>query len=192
MLLLLYAANLWAAYEVSIFRAQSVPMVCGLSAVVPIIGPIVFLSMPTRIQPTEVAWDVPPGEAAAAPAEEAVNPMQDSSVAHPEGLKLADAGPHPAAPTLPPTQTFQRGQFTFNRRFFETKFAGFFGVVRREADKDMVLEIKAARGHYVANRITRIAANDVHLQVPKGPASEEVMVPFTEIQEIKLKHKDAH
>src|SRR5262249_10570710 len=32
-LLLMYAANLYAAYEVSIFRAQSMPLVCGVSAI---------------------------------------------------------------------------------------------------------------------------------------------------------------
>ena len=79
----------------------------------------------------------------------------------------------------------------FNRRFFETKFPGFFGVVRREAEKDMVLIIKAARGEHIVDRISRIAANDLHAQVRKGQASEEVMIPFTEIQEIRLKHKDS-
>jgi hypothetical protein len=119
--------------------------------------------------------------------------MQAEGVAHPSGgLKLAHTEaeqPHTAA--LTPTTTFQRGQFTFNRRFFETKFPGFFGVVRRDADKDMVIVIKAARGEYIGQRISRIAANDLHLQVQKGNASEEVMIPFTEIQQIQLKHKDA-
>jgi hypothetical protein len=94
-------------------------------------------------------------------------------------------------PALPPTTTYQRGQFTFNRRFIETKFPGFFGVVRRDADRDMVLVIKSTRGEYDGQRISRIAANDLHLQVRRGHASEEVMIPFVEIQEIRLRHKDA-
>jgi hypothetical protein len=121
---------------------------------------------------------------------------------HPTGLKLAATGPADdanagpsekgeAKPSLPPTTTYQRGQFTFNRRFLETKFAGFFGVIRRDADRDMVLVIKSARGEYVGQRISRIAANDLHLQIQRGHATEEVMIPFVEIQEIKLKHKDA-
>src|SRR5262249_16624117 len=56
-LLLLYAANLYAAYEISLFRAQSIPLVCGISALVPVIGPIVFLSIPTRIKPAEATWE---------------------------------------------------------------------------------------------------------------------------------------
>ena len=42
-----------------------------------------------------------------------------------------------------------------------------------------------------AQRISRIAANDLHLQVQKGAATEEVMIPFQDIQEIVLQHKDA-
>jgi hypothetical protein len=100
-------------------------------------------------------------------------------------------GHPPAKSSIPPATTFQRGQFTFNRRFFETKFPGFFGVVRRDADKDMILIIKSARGEYHGERISRIASNDLHLEVRKGDASSEVMVPFQEIKEIQLKHKDA-
>src|SRR6185295_3003756 len=47
----------------------------------------------------------------------------------------------PAAP-LPQTVVYERGQFIFNRRFFETKFSGFFGVVPRGAEKEMVIVIK--------------------------------------------------
>jgi hypothetical protein len=192
-LLLLYAANIYAAYEVAIFRAQPVALVCGVAAVLPFIGPIIFLSMPTRMPPAEAD----PTEATGTPAQIfAVVPPPGSetaaAAAQSGGVRLAQADPGAAsAAGIPPTQTFQRGAFTFNRRFFETKFPGFFGMVRRDAEKDMVIAIKAARGQYVCNRITRIAANDMHVQVQKGSASEEVMIPFSEIQEIQLKHQDA-
>ena len=203
-LLVLYAANIWAGYEVSIFRAQPAALVCGVSAILPLAGPIIFLSMPTKIPPPTESWE--PAPAAAAAASEAVNPMQAAGAEHPTGLKLADTGAstgEPGAadagqpqagqqrPSLPASTSFKRGQFTFNRRFFETKFPGFFGVVRRDADRDMVLLVKSARGEYIGERITRIAASDLHLQVHKGHATEEVMIPFQDIQEITLKHKDA-
>jgi hypothetical protein len=190
-LLVLYAANIYAGYEISIFRAQPAALVCGVSAVLPLIGPIIFLSMPTKIPPIAETWETPPEAAPESLAGDAVNPMQSEGVAHPAGLKLAHMETEPVAPAHPPTVTFQRGQFTFNRRFIETRFPGFFGVVRRDADRDMVLVIKSARGLHIGQRITRIAANDLHLQVQHGQASEEVMIPFVEIQEIQLKHKDA-
>jgi len=202
LLLVVYGATIYAGYEVAIFRAQSVPLVAGLSAI-PLLGvlaPIIFLAMPTKVQPIERTWETQPASRPAAP--EVVNPMQgETPQQHPAGLRLADTAAAPAAapgavpgeakPTLPPTQTFARGQFTFNRRFIETKFAGFFGVVRHGADKDMVMVVKAARGVYTCNRISRIAANDFHVEVHHDHASEEIMIPFQEIKEIQLKHKDA-
>jgi hypothetical protein len=201
-LLILYGANVYAGYEVAIFRARPVPLVCGVSAVLPLAGPIIFLSMPTHLEPgAQVAAGAPEaapgGEAAAATATaqaapDDVNPMRAEGAAHPTTLKLAHQETQEEKKSaLPPPTVFQRGQFTFNRRFFETRFPGFFGVVRRDAEKDLVLVIKSARGEYVAQRISRIAANDLHLQVQRGEASEEVMIPFQEIQQIQLRHKDA-
>ncbi len=192
LILAMYAANIYAGYEVAVFRARPKALVCGVAAVLPIIGPIIFLSIPTRLaKPEDEGFIVESAEAA--PSYSVPNPeaAQAPAEASTGGLHLAHAEAAPGGAALPPTQTFQRGAFTFNRRFIETKFSGFFGVVRRAGEKDMVLLVKAARGTYVAQRITRISTNDIHLEVHKGPASEEVMVPFSEIQEIQLKHKDA-
>jgi hypothetical protein len=51
-LLLLYAANIYAAYEISIFRARPIALVCGVSAVLPLIGPILFLSLRPPVKPS--------------------------------------------------------------------------------------------------------------------------------------------
>jgi hypothetical protein len=201
-LLLIYAANLYAAYEISIFRARPAALVCGVSAVAPLAGPIIFLCMPTIVAPVEETWTPSPDAAPQGAVADAVNPMQTAGAEHPTGLRIAGSAPAGEVqvgqfeggaqkPAVPETVTFQRGQFTFNRRFFETKFSGFFGVVRRDADRDMVLVIKSSRGEYLGQRISRIAANDLHLQVQRGHASEEVMIPFVEVQEVRLKHKDA-
>jgi hypothetical protein len=209
LMVILYGAVIYAGYEVAIFRAQPVPLVAGLSAIpfIGILAPIIFLSMPTRMPAVEEgaqegAESLQPVPAADTP--EAVNPMQDASVHHPTALHLAASAPHggtaasqpgqahqAAKSSIPPTTTFQRGQFTFNRRFFETKFPGFFGVVRRDTDKEMLLIIKSTRGEYHGERISRIAANDLHLEIRKGDATSEVMIPFQEIKEIQLKHRDA-
>jgi hypothetical protein len=164
-----------------------------------LLSPIIFLWLPAQRRSleeeeayqaettvTEAPSFVVPGTPAATPEAAPTGSPGDTG-----GLKLHHDAPAAAGAPLPPTQVFQRGAFMFNRRFFETKFTGFFGVVRRDADKDMVLVIKAARGEYVAERVSRISANDLHAQVRKGQATEEVVIPFTEIQEVKLKHKDS-
>jgi hypothetical protein len=199
---LLYAANVFAGYEVSIFRARPIALVCGVSAALPLIGPIIFLCLPTQIAPAEQKWTPAPEAAPEGAVADAVNPMQAAGAEHPAALRLAASTPAgeaaaattegaEAKPAMPETVTYQRGQFTFNRRFIETKFPGFFGVIRRDADRDLVLIIKSSRGEYIGQRISRIAANDLHLQVQRGHASEEVMIPFVEIKEIRLQHKDA-
>ncbi|HWD94208.1 MAG TPA: hypothetical protein VG938_17895 [Verrucomicrobiae bacterium] len=198
-IVVLYGAVIYAAYEVALFRRRQPGLVCGLAAVpgLGLLSPIIFLWLPPQrlsnqeeeayqaeTTVTEAPSFVVPGTPAATPEGAPATPTESG------GLKLHHDAPA-AATQLPPTQVFQRGAFTFNRRFFETKFSGFFGVVRRDADKDMVLVIKAARGEYVAERISRISTNDFHAQVRTAHATQEVMIPFTEIQEVKLKHKDS-
>ncbi len=185
-LLLIYAANIYAGYAVAQVRAYPPVLVCGLSAVAPVVVPVFFLCLPTRLgQAAKVA-------PVAAPAEERVTSSfagDPAAAQHPTGLHFADQPQ--AAPALPKTEVFQRGQFTFNRRFIETKFVGFFGVVRHGDLKDSLLLLKTARGEFLTTHITRIAANDMHVEVRKGQATAEASIPFAEIQEIQLKHKDA-
>lgn len=187
-ILLIYAANIYAGYEIAIFRAQQPALVCGLSAVLPFVGPIIFLSMPTRVQKAEDEWAG--AEHAGVAGDKVASEFVVAEEAAAHQTHAAHTAYPPSAPELPPTQTFPRGQFTLNRRFFETKFPGFFGIIKRDADKEMILVIKSARGTCVAQRIARIASNDIHVTVQRGHTSEEVIIPFTEIQEVQLKHKD--
>ncbi len=185
---LIYGANLYAAMEIAAFRGRPIGMVMGVAAVLPVLGPIIFLSMPTRGEPTAEPVAQTEAETVAVPG---VAPAP-TRVQPPGGIHITSSSWQQGPPTEKPApQIFQRGQFMFNRRFFETKFPNFFSLVRREADKDMVLLVKTPRGQYEVNRITRIAANDMHFEVAHGAARQEVMVPFGEIQEIQLKHKDA-
>jgi len=225
-IVVLYGAGIFAAYEVAVYRRRPPGLVCGLAAV-PVIGflsPIIFLALPTQAeeeweeeayQPEPAAAPPPPSftvpgnpppSAPAGPATANIPPARppgaptpaSASIPLPEAspeetssLKLSQTPAAPQKPQLPQTQIFQRGAFMFNRRFFETKFPGFFGITRRDADKDMLLIVKSARGEYAAERIARISSNDFYIQVRKGHATEEVMIPFTEVQEVRLKHKDS-
>ena len=173
-LLALYAANLYAAFEIARYRAQSVGLVCGLAAFCPVIPQIIFLAMPTRIPKEEEAVTQATAEGAVA--------------AHVPGagLHLAREESAPAASTKPAEPTiFKRGEYAFNRRFFETRFSSFFGLVRR--DKSQVMILKTSKHQYVVNRITRITATDMHLEVQKGAGVEEIPVSFTDIVEVELR-----
>ncbi|HXG49725.1 MAG TPA: hypothetical protein VNO52_19050, partial [Methylomirabilota bacterium] len=188
LMVLLYAANVYGAFEIAIFKARPPLLVCGLSAVAPLVGPLIFLLLPrwTPEEDEEMAGEEAAEEGDHAPV------FQTPGMARAQAAASAHA---PAAPAgaggPPPSQVFLRGQFTFNRRFFETKLAGFMRVVPSEAEKDMVLHVKSARGEHVASRIARVTPNDVALQITKGGASAEVVVPFAEISEVRVQHKDA-
>jgi hypothetical protein len=174
LLLLVYAANIYAGFEIGIFRQRSAIMVAAVSAFVPFIGPALFLALPTH-RP----------KAYEAPVEEHV-PVEAAPVVE----EVAVVEEAPAAPTLPQPVVYPRGQFTFNRRFFETKFAGFLKMVPGEAEKDKIIHIKSARGEYTGQRLSKIEPNELFLQVRKGVATEDVMIPFSEIYEVTVKHKD--
>jgi hypothetical protein len=181
-LVLIYAANLYAGFEIAVVRARPIGLVMGVAAVLPVLGPVIFLSLPMKVE--------------AAPAEAPVAGDAETFAvpgAQPtDEIKIVAGSWHAPSPaSQPAAQIFQRGQFTFNRRFFETKFSNFFSVIRHGADKDMVLHVKTAGGQFVAERISRIAANDAHFEVVQGAARQEIMVPFADIQEIQLKPRDA-
>jgi len=198
MLLIFYGANLFAAYEVSIFRNQPLQTVCGLAAI-PFLGvasPIYFLALPSR--PGLEEPSSPPG-GAADQSPYARHPLPSSTPVASEGFpSFSPRGPAapdpvaaaPAEQDLPAPVVYQRGDFLFNRRFFETKLTGFFRVVLSETDKDLLIHIKSARGDFVGKRISRITPSELYLQVFKESATADEKIPFAEIMEVQIRHKD--
>ena len=178
----LYFANLYAAYEIARFRWRPVPLVCGVSAVLPVIGPTIFLALPRReeevaVSATEEAvaaqsLSVPGQAVAAAAASSSAGPAPRSAAGSNEGLP----------------KHFRRGETTFNRRFFETQFPSFFKVVASEVDKDLVLEVSTAAGVFVATRISRISGSDLALKNSDG---SENTIEFAQVLEVKLRDKNA-
>jgi len=178
-LLLIYVANIYAGFEVAVVRARPKGLVMGVAAVLPILGPAIFLAMPMYVEPAPAEAQVP--------VETATFAVPGQPVPAQEAVQIS-AG---SSPKPPAGQVFQRGQFTFNRRFIETKFAGFFGESRTGADANSVLIIKMTSGELHVERITRIGTSDMAVAVAAGEARQEITVPFADIQEIQLKPKAA-
>jgi hypothetical protein len=186
LVLLVYGANIFAGYEIAIFRARPVPLVAGLAAI-PFLGfisNIVFLALPTYVAKKSAADLAFEEQLAAEPQTFAVPGAAEAAA---EAAAQAEAKAQQAA-SGPPPETFARGQFTFNKRFFETKFPNFFGIARREEDRKKTLVFKTSKGEFIAQRITRIASSDIHIQVERNGATMEVQLQFVEIQEITLRH----
>jgi hypothetical protein len=201
-LLILYAANLFAAYEVAIYRRQPLPTVCGLAAIpfVGILSPIIFIAMPTRRREGDEEEAQTRFRAVPPPTAEKAAPAPAPPGVGPAGQLSAETNATPAPPQAAPVQAaasalpepviFQRGDFSFNRRFFETKLAGFFRLVPSEAERDMVIHIKSGRGDFTGRRITRITPAEIYLQTFHDKATADEMIPFVEILEVQIRHKD--
>lgn len=207
MFFVIYLANIYAGYEIAFYKNQPPMLVAGVAAVAPFLGPIIFLCLPAKEDPMrDTTADAPPEEvvlaeestlpeetieASAAPVAGTAAPSPQKTFFKPGHIEPEASAAAPAAPTFPAPIVFRRGEFSFNRRFFETKMPGFFRVVPSEAEKDMVLVVKAARGEFTGKRITNVTQNEIYLQVFKDNVTHDEMIPFTEIQEVRIRHKDA-
>jgi hypothetical protein len=177
-LFVLYVANLYAAFEVAVVRGKPVPAVMGLSAVLPIVGPIIFLTQPVGTASAEQApaEELPPG----APAPGAAAPGQPD-------IQIESASWQGSQePKKPEPQVFARGKFTFNKRFMETKFGGFIGELKGDA-KNFSMEIKTLKETIAVESIKQLGQNEAILETPNG----QVTLPFADIQEVKLNPRPA-
>jgi hypothetical protein len=182
----LYLANLYAGFEIARFRSRPMALGVGLAAIAPVIGPLILLAMPSG---EHVASQAELAETAPV-ATEAVNPMAQPL---PSGMQASSLGlaahGKPGGPSSSAyNQVYDRSNTTFDRRFFETKFTGFFRVVPGDAEKDLVLVIKTAKGEIVATRVTRVSGSDIHFQSQRGT---EVSASYGEITQVSTRNKAA-
>jgi hypothetical protein len=218
LLVLIYAANLYAGFETAICRARPVAVVMGISAVLPFFGPAIFYLLPSLQQEAQTgAAPQAEGEAASAPATPA-NPAPLATPGAPatpaavgttvpaetfatqqthattealdlSGIQVAAVSAAPQAPAV--LQVFKRGQFTFNRRFMETKFAGFCTPARNEADQKLDFLLKLPQGYFEVQRILNVGLNDLQFEILQDGQPQVISAPFADIQEITLKSKPA-
>jgi hypothetical protein len=169
-LLAIYLANLYAAYEVSMIRARPALQVIGLAAILPVAGPVIFLIMPIRMEsPVDLKED-----AGLATAPGVDKPQEE--------IQIIEASWKQDEKKKNEPQVFARGKFTFNKRFIETKFAGYFGTPKGDAVKN-VMELKTPKGQFTVERIAQIGATEAIFETKQ---SGQVTVPFTDILEIAL------
>ena len=60
-----------------------------------------------------------------------------------------------------------------------------------DAEKDKEIYVKSSRGEYVGHRLTRVQGNEIILQVQKGEATSDVIIPFPEIVEVQVRPRSA-
>jgi hypothetical protein len=193
LLFAVYLANLYAAYEVAMVRGKPVAAVMGLSAVLPIIGPVIFLlqkmggAAPEEAPAEEMPPDGGPAPgtpgAAGAPGTPAAGASAAGSApaAH-DDIQIVSASWQPSQEEKKPQpQVFARGKFTLNKRFIETKFANFIGEPKGEA-KNFTMELKTLKASIPVESIKQVAPTEMILETPTG----QLTVPFADIMEFRL------
>lgn len=175
LLLLIYGANLFAAYEIAIVKARAKGQVMGVAAILPVIGPAIFLAMKMNTEPPP---EVKVVEAIAAEVEAAQKPA--------EQVQIAEASWKQAEEKKIEPQIFARGKFTFNKRFLETKFADFTGAASGAQAKAFTMTIRTTKEELIVERVAQIGPTEAIFEtVQRG----QVTVPLNDLQEIKLTPK---
>lgn len=175
---LMYLANIFFGFEVARYRWRSPALVCGASAVLPVVGPLIFLAMPKWVPPEEVN-----ATAEAMQAQTLTVADSGPSLVQQMGLRTGGgAGQGRGSEDLP--RTFRKGEFTFNRRFFETQFENFLPSASPEAAAGLVMDITTGSGHVVATKINRMNTSEVIVKVAGG---DEVPLEYGSIVEVTLR-----
>lgn len=184
MLLVILVANLYAAHEVAVYRNYPSAAVMGTSVILPVLGPILFLCLPTRVRE-----DVVLEAQFEAPVEVQNTGAQELAAAGLAGSALSLSAHKKAAPSAnAQSAVYKASETEFNRAFFEKSFPQFFRMTRADSEKESLLVFKSGKGEVVAVRISRISSNEIGVITQKG---HEVQLRFSDVSEVQLRGKTA-
>jgi hypothetical protein len=180
--------SMMAGLGVAAFRDSNTLLVAGVSLVLPIIGPILFLVKP------KVEYDEEYDEDEEYEYEEVETPggatMTDTgggAVAGmmPEAKKMSFAQTGSKKSGLKP-QSWTRGDTKFDRSFFQNNFPNYFKTVIGATEREFVLALKTGKREYVGQRIKRISGTDIHMELLNG---KEQKISFSEMGTVELRPK---
>jgi len=177
-----------AGLGVAAFRESNALLAAGVSLVLPIVGPILFLVKPkVEYEDDDEDDDEYEYEEAEAPEGATMSDTGGGAVAGmlPEAKKMSFAQAGPKKGGAKP-QTWTRGDTRFDRSFFQNNFPNYFKVVLGAAEREMVLALKTGKREYVGQRIKRISGTDVHMELLNG---KEQKISFSEIGTVDLRAK---
>lgn len=141
-----------------------------------------------------LAFGKKPDEAAHAPAAGGHKPIATAKPSAPAAAPPAAPVKAPAPPAAPKLEAvvYRRGETNINKRFIETKFAGFFKAVLGPAEKEMwVVWVTATGGEHWSKRIVSITQTDVTVNCPQeGGGTLDETIQIAGIQEIHLRPQE--
>ena len=180
--------SMMAGLGVAAFRESNALLVAGVSLVLPIIGPILFLVKPKVEYEDEYDED---------------EEYEYEEVETPGGATMTDTGGGAVAGMMPEAkkmsfaqtgskksglkaQSWTRGDTKFDRSFFQNNFPNYFKTVIGATEREFVLALKTGKREYVGQRIKRISGTDIHMELLN---SKEQKISFSEMGSVELRPK---
>ena len=175
----LYAGNLVAGYSIARFRRKQPALVCGVSAILPIVGPAIFMLQPEHVPAAPVFEEEAPGHAEF----KDQNISTGASTVTTTMTRAATVKDSAAAGYEPAIYT--KGEITFNRRFFETKFPTFFRPVLGQKEKSVMFVIKEGSKVHEGIRFSRVTTGEIYLVPLAGGGEISISIGAIESVEVK-------
>jgi hypothetical protein len=180
--------SMMAGLGVAAFRESNVLLAAGVSLVLPIIGPILFLVKPKVEYEEEYDEDEEyEYEEIETPGGATMTDTGGGAVAGmmPEAKKMSFAQTGSKKSGLKP-QSWTRGDTKFDRSFFQNNFPNYFKTVIGATEREFVLALKTGKREYVGQRIKRISGTDIHMELLNG---KEQKISFSEMGTVELRPK---
>ena len=180
--------SMMAGLGVAAFRESNPIWAAGVSLLLPIIGPVLFLVKPKVEYDDEYDED---------------EEYEYEEVETPGGATMTDTGGGAVAGMMPEAkkmsfaqtgtkksglkaQNWTRGDTKFDRSFFQNNFPNYFKSVIGATEREFVLAIKTGKREYVGQRIKRISGTDIHMELLN---SKEQKISFSEMGTVELRPK---
>ena len=175
----LYAGNLVAGFSIARFRRKQPALVCGVSAILPVVGPAIFMLLPEQAPAAPVFEEESPAHAEF----KDPNISTGASTVTKTMTRAATVKDSAAAGYEPAIYT--KGEITFNRRFFETKFPTFFRPVLGPKEKSVMFVIKEGSKIHEGIRFSRVTTGEIFLVPLTGGGEVSISIGAIESVEVK-------
>ena len=200
--LLVMGLSGYAGYEIARFKNRPVKLVCVLSAVLPVLGPVVFLVMPPQ-QPTGAAQFASPGVPGAAELPGTTPPtplptvrdlkyeddpdspyanLTDGAVEETQFVdeSATDAAPVPVAKSL---EHYHSSEYEFTPAFFSEYFAQFVGEAATTGE---ALILRTNANEYSIHHISIVDATGLQFIFASQGQWVEEFLAYADIAEVEV------
>ena len=168
--LIVMGLSVWAGREVAIFRNRPVRLVCLLSAVCPVIAPVVFLVLPAVNEESQVPTLTPVPEMAVV--EEATHITELDTRLEPK-----------ETPSVQVHECYRAGETRFSGKFFADYLARYY---KAPPEDGCDLLLTTPEGSYPVHHISDLSLESMSFVYPSQEGLIETSIPYRHLQEVRV------